>query len=1076
MVERRDKTELQHNKLDIEGFHFQKPDISVIGDNFQPYNKKLLGYPGRNKKLDNILNLDLKEVWNNLRRIQNTFESFLSVTGNFQQSIDKLNEDLTMFPLFEISDIDLSIGIKISGISIYANEFYIENDSSLHFYLTIPNAGHFIDGFIDGYFIDLNLGMSKKRNFTKYLPCNEPIITEYISAILYAYKQYILFTVYGYQNKTKRESNGKYNMSAHTNIKISKLWKNESNIYMDTLIMYLKKNNPNISIQNQKVYIDSDRFFRLEIKDSLEISFYNTPFELAEYWLQKIDKEVKQVNNIINAKYKLIDNINKTKKNLIDTLEPMYTNWEMDENGTKIKRKYLEEISQKIQNYKKKWDYVESDIYIKFLEDIQYNIDSINISKLENLNLLLTSQFQYIVEYYETLINREIRWTWYTLFPKHYSTEKEQEGYIISILNLLEKIDNLYPERQGVKKILPIINSTRKGEVMVSESYISIGKAVLKWTKNKNSPYYDEFNINFAKWMVVNIDIPHLSKLIIKWNIHNIQDSINSCLDKYNDCFSSETISLVEASLWNYCLTNTIYHYYFLIDNNNLENIDFSIFDQFIDKPIYGENLAISNTRIEKYEYKSAIEHHYNKRILANIDNFVSNKEKIDLDISSLEAFKKSIVNLYYDIILLKVDTIDSKYLDMFLEYFDDTKKKGLKYTLLHNKWKVLIRESGNNKKISFDKYQDLFEEMSKEISEEKATEYRNKFKRRLINYVLDWHLYNIKNNKNLFIQEDMLKTIFSYLDKTEISEYKEKEKIAKLKACLESDIKDLKHGISTIDIIRYQLDITIDKGIEKKITELLNLKKQVDQKVIIENDKNSINIDSILAWYDTFKKYLPELVGNIQNILKKVYNEWDSNRWLIESFEDIERALWDNKLDDSNIDNFIKALENYIDLSYINSDDISIKEKNILKKALWIIFSNIFNKDNSIRDTKKVRKFLERMDLSKKDILLLDSIWELEELNSIYPKQDLKYIHILLWIMNNILDINFSNEQKKIIEYTLLHHLIETVNNLDKKWKLSYEQSREIIDRINMQNLWDLSQYLDVLKNSGFVMMLKYY
>gem|GEM_PF-3113349 len=81
-----------------------------------------------------------------------------------------------------------------------------------------------------------------------------------------------------------------------------------------------------------------------------------------------------------------------------------------------------------------------------------------------------------------------------------------------------------------------------------------------------------------------------------------------------------------------------------------------------------------------------------------------------------------------------------------------------------------------------------------------------------------------------------------------------------------------------------------------------------------------------------------------------------------MESFQDIETALKDDEFDSKSIDNFIKALDYYIDISYIDINDVTAKEKKILKKSIVIIFSHIFTEDNKIRDVRKIAKFLSKL------------------------------------------------------------------------------------------------------------------
>gem|GEM_PF-1941140 len=108
--------------------------------------------------------------------------------------------------------------------------------------------------------------------------------------------------------------------------------------------------------------------------------------------------------------------------------------------------------------------------------------------------------------------------------------------------------------------------------------------------------------------------------------------------------------------------------------------------------------------------------------------------------------------------------------------------------------------------------------------------------------------------------------------------------------------------------------------------------------------------------------------------------------------------------------------------------------------------------------------------------MLLLGYISELYDLENLYPKYNLKHIHILIGIMNKILEVKFTKDKGNIIRHTLINHLIKLVNNLEKNDELSYDQTKDLVDRVKSGEIKNDLESISNLKNSEFVMMLKYF
>lgn len=71
----------------------------------------------------------------------------------------------------------------------------------------------------------------------------------------------------------------------------------------------------------------------------------------------------------------------------------------------------------------------------------------------------------------------------------------------------------------------------------------------------------------------------------------------------------------------------------------------------------------------------------------------------------------------------------------------------------------------------------------------------------------------------------------------------------------------------------------------------------------------------------------------------------------------------------------------------------------------------------------------------------------ELYDLEKNFSEKDLKYIHVLIGITNNL--INIDTNMSDAISDNILKHIIEIVEILDKNNELSYEQMEKIVDKI---------------------------
>gem|GEM_PF-2987116 len=82
------------------------------------------------------------------------------------------------------------------------------------------------------------------------MPCNEPLVTEYVSNIVYSYKQLLKFKIHKYYYNSDN-----YNDKIHHTIDIKKLGKNNREKNKEILDLYLRKNNPDLNISTFRYYI-----------------------------------------------------------------------------------------------------------------------------------------------------------------------------------------------------------------------------------------------------------------------------------------------------------------------------------------------------------------------------------------------------------------------------------------------------------------------------------------------------------------------------------------------------------------------------------------------------------------------------------------------------------------------------------------------------------------------------------------------------------------------------------------------------------------------------------------------------
>gem|GEM_PF-2642529 len=82
--------------------------------------------------------MDLSTLRTNLRKVRDGFDKALATEGNNQDAIYSLNHTEERNMLLQTPDFKVGLStIKISGLSIYASNFHIKNDSDLYFTLII---------------------------------------------------------------------------------------------------------------------------------------------------------------------------------------------------------------------------------------------------------------------------------------------------------------------------------------------------------------------------------------------------------------------------------------------------------------------------------------------------------------------------------------------------------------------------------------------------------------------------------------------------------------------------------------------------------------------------------------------------------------------------------------------------------------------------------------------------------------------------------------------------------------------------------------------------------------------------
>ncbi len=979
---------------------FEEADKSVIWEDFLPTSKRIVWLPGRDKKINDILNIDFSQLWKNLKHISDSFDNFISTEWNIADAIYKLEKELGEFLLFEVPDINLWLTKKCSGLSVYATKFQVKEGSKLYFNLKIKNKKESANISIktimrligENANISIHKSLKEKYITINEIPCNEPIVTEYISYIFDIYKQLILFTLHNYKFKW-----GLFNK------RIFRKNIGHNELYENTLENYLIKDCPEFKIiKNQYRYnLWENSYFSLDFSDDnyVIINFKNASFESAEYWYQKLVEAMDKVESIASKKVDLIKILDSTKKELSVALSK-------DKPSIAEKKEIIENMIEGFENYKKEWDYVESDIYITFLKDILKNIDYLDFNDLKGISKLWKNKFKVISNYYYKLIKSIISESNFFLFNKIYKTKKEQEEYIFYILNLLQEISGFEFFEDYIQGIINLFNKINYEYINNPQYYLSIWLTIIKWAKeNKQEQILDSFYNSFVRYLVYKKDFSLIWEEISDNKDVNIKNIIDNCLEKYKSFLDKNIIQYIEQILYTYSLESVISHHKELLEKWDIDLINLDLFDQFTNKKVL---LDRNNS------FKSIV-------------NNLFSPEELELKFVSIDtdSLKKDIIKDYYNLFYnqyIKTDMAEDL-VNKFSPYFTEKQINSLK------KWKTtylfgnLTQYKGIIDNSFFEKYKQYIEEIPSYYSPEETKKYQDKFKKFLINYIKRNYINKLRKNKTVLIDEEQMKQIFSYLSEERIKQIRDDIEFVSVEKLLKKDIQEAVKWKKDIDLDKYKA-YDMSKWLESFL-KLIKLRHKNIINKIKEDIEGNFDLDNEIKWYNKCKEDFPFLSEHI-NIDELVDNM---------VFTRFKKSLSNkiSQLQDENIDIDLKEYQWY------NYPSLLEEVKNIIR------LKHNYNRDTIRHDwldslEEKIKWYKE----CKKDFPILSKTLDafIQELNNYrygkYLDKDIK--NLKYWDTNIDIDkyiwYKSYNTNEKFIEMIFLKYENDKNEITKNYWK----------------------------------------
>ncbi len=1122
------KEEISITELEESDSNFIQSNISIVREDFQIINKKRIWFSGIEQKLQKLLDMDLSILWKNLKKIRDDFDQVFANTGNMENAILALNNNKNgRILLFQTPEIKTIFSNSLPNFYIYAKNFCLQKNSELYFDLIfeIQNPNDNINHFgLYHYFHLKEISSIKQGNIVTVdsVPCNEPVVTKYADVFFYNYKQLVKFYLHKYIlyniNKSFRSY---YWMKKEIKLNIKQDLKD---FFAKTLDKHLIKNNPNLRLNGTKyniwklwLWIPLENcYFTLELNEkNLEISFFNTPFELAEYWYAKILEALDTTNHIINKKYKLKEYIIKTKENLFETLEKEDPD---AKNRSELIKKNLLSIQQQFLKCYNKWDTIESPIFLQYIEDVlsfEEQIATYNIIAFED------KSYDQIVSFYADLFNNLI----YGSDNIRKIIDSDKGGLEAFVTKRLELISGIKLIADFYFRTNPFdnISSINYDTIWDMQNYKDLIVIVINWLKDKNKEkLLSKILCNFTKNIVKKEFFPYLFLSISKWQGNNLETLIDECTNKYIWIIPNELINIVKDALWNYGFVNTIFYLKINLEENK-GKIDFSLLDQFANKKVYTDKININgDIQITNYAYETSNKQYYD-RIIQSLSYILKGESEIKLESLDLETLKKEVVKfLYPSFLTIYLQwNINTENYNLFLEYLNKKEIQELKKSKAKKEFRSYIQNikeifdnpdleevefeeessddldtevielseegqdidseifiSEQNKiiekfeKLNLDKYEQIIGELVEYCDKNEIIKYKRKFRQTITNYVLKEYYKKLQNNINFELNQDLLDRILSYLDEKDIKEFKNKIELIKVKYWVKQDIANIKSWIIDINTDKYQEISVKNQEIRERFKELVLTKQKYDKSYILENPKSDIK--SIINWYHIWKEKLPDLIEKIITNLENIHSKWDKSQQLFILYDKIIKSNETYEKNDDNIQEFLNALGYYIDSLCIEIENLTEKEIEIIENSTNIVMNNLYDENNKLKNLKKIIEFLIKIkNLSDDETYILDKILEFYTIEELFPEKDLKYIHVMLGIIKDISDNLYFKTTKNIIQ-TIFKHIVIEINILDKDNKLSYEQIEQIIEKL--ENI-PISTYIDLdsFKTSKFIIMLKY-
>lgn len=144
---------------------------------------------------------------------------------------------------------------------------------------------------------------------------------------------------------------------------------------------------------------------------------------------------------------------------------------------------------------------------------------------------------------------------------------------------------------------------------------------------------------------------------------------------------------------------------------------------------------------------------------------------------------------------------------------------------------------------------------------------------------------------------------------------------------------------------------------------------------------------------------------------------------------------------------------------------------KVFIKYILPFLFDGIW-----FKNVREISKFALKMSPNNYEKNLLSFVIEIADLQDCFEVDSYKYINVFLAILENVEIADHRNTSKTAISSAIFNHIINQMNVIEEKEKLSYEQMEYVVRKIKDSDSLNKSfKIAKIDNNTRFYMMLKH-